>query len=73
MDDMAKGLAVGQLYYEMMRFADKGLGMREDGREKIRGFANRMKAILSDDEPCGCKVPVTREVSCSMGMDTVKE
>ena len=73
MNEMTRGLRIGELYYEMMRFADTGLGLREDGREQIREFAREMKYILSGDEPCGCKVPVTREVSCSMGMDTVKE
>ena len=73
MDEMTRGLRIGDLYYEMMRFADTGLGLREDGREQIRGFAREMKAILSGDEPCDCKVPVTREASCSMGMETTKE
>ena len=72
MDEMIRGIKIGELYYEMMRFADTGLGLREDGREKIRGFAREMKAILSCDEPCNCK-PVTREVSYSMGMDIQKE
>ncbi len=73
MNEITRGLRIGDLYYEMMRFADTGLGLREDGREQIRGFAREMKAILSGDEPCDCKVPVTREVSCSMGMETTKE
>ena len=72
MNEMTRGLKIGELYYEMMRFADTGLGLREDGREQIREFAREMKAILSGDEPCNCKT-VTREVSCSMGMDTAKE
>ena len=66
-----RGLKIGELYYEMMRFADTGLGLREDGREQIRGFAREMKAILSGEEPrgCGCAIPVTHEATYGAGME----